>query len=104
LDDADFFQVAYFTGLLADLDWVRDNRLDPAAEPPSERAGLLRDLARADPREFGAVYALAVRGQGGEDITRLRAELRLEMVKVTIPLTHLNARATARLATIAGNN
>jgi hypothetical protein len=104
VDDADLFQVAYFTGLLADLDWAHDNRLDPAAEPPSERAGMLLDLARTDPREFGAVYALAVRGQDGEDITRLLAELRLEMVRVPIPLAHLNGRATARLAVTAGNN
>jgi hypothetical protein len=104
LDDADLFQVAYFTRLRADLDWAQGNRLDPAAEPPSERAGLLRDLARDDPREFGAVYGLAVRGQDGEDITRLRAELNLEMVRVPIPLTHLNGRATARLAVTAGNN
>ena len=104
MDDADLFQVAYFIGLLADLDWAHDNRLDPAAEPPSDRAGLLRDLARDDPRAFGVVYGLAVRGQDGEDMTKLRAELNLEMVRVPIPLEHLNGRATPRLATTAGNN
>jgi hypothetical protein len=27
VDDADLFQVSYFTGLLADLDWAQGNRL-----------------------------------------------------------------------------
>jgi hypothetical protein len=69
------YQAAYFTHLRNALDWAFCHGRNPAAEPPSRHAALFRPLAR-NPRRFAVLYGLVLRGQSGEAMSVLTAELK----------------------------